>query len=228
MGAKEMDGKLLLQALVKFVLGFLLTGLLIFLPAGTLRFWNGWLLMAVLFIPMFLAGCVMLVKAPALLRRRLNAKEREREQKDVLAWSGLLFVGAFVIAGLGYRFGWFMLPRWACLIFAGVFLLGYALYAEVLRENEYLSRTVEVQAGQRVVESGLYGVVRHPMYLATLMLFLSMPLILGSVYAFALLLGYLPLIAARIRGEEALLERELKGYRAYKQKVRYRLIPGIW
>ena len=223
-----MDGKLLLQALVKFVLGFLLTGLLIFLPAGTLRFWNGWLLMAVLFIPMFLAGCVMLVKAPALLRRRLNAKEREAEQKGVIAWSGLLFVAAFLLAGFGYRFGWPRLPRWACLVFAGVFLLGYALFAEVLRENEYLSRTVEVQAGQRVVDSGLYGVVRHPMYLATLLLFLSMPLILGSVYAFAVMLGYLPLIAARIRGEEALLERELAGYREYKEKVRYRLIPGIW
>ena len=223
-----MDGKLLLQALVKFVLGFLLTGLLIFLPAGTLRFWNGWLLMAVLFIPMFLAGCVMLVKAPALLRRRLNAKEREAEQKGVIAWSGLLFFAAFLLAGFGYRFGWLMLPRWACLVFAGVFLLGYALFAEVLRENEYLSRTVEVQAGQRVVDSGLYGVVRHPMYLATLLLFLSMPLILGSVYAFAVMLGYLPLIAARIRGEEALLERELAGYREYKEKVRYRLIPGIW
>ena len=223
-----MDGKLLLQALVKFVLGFLLTGLLIFLPAGTLRFWNGWLLMAVLFIPMFLAGCVMLVKAPALLRRRLNAKEREAEQKGVIAWSGLLFVAAFLLAGFGYRFGWPMLPRWACLVFAGVFLLGYALFAEVLRENEYLSRTVEVQAGQRVVDTGLYGVVRHPMYLATLLLFLSMPLILGSVYAFAVMLGYLPLIAARIRGEEALLERELAGYREYKEKVRYRLIPGIW
>ena len=223
-----MDGKLLLQGLGKYALGALVTGLLIFLPAGSLRFWNGWLLMAVLFVPMLLAGLVLFVKAPALLRRRLNAKEREREQKGVLAWSGLLFVAAFVIAGLGWRFGWFMLPRPACLVFAGVFLLGYVLYAEVLRENEYLSRTVEVQAGQRVVDTGLYGVVRHPMYLATLLLFLSMPLILGSVYAFAVMLGYLPLIAARIRGEEALLERELEGYREYKQKVRYRLIPGIW
>ena len=223
-----MDGKLLLQGLGKYALGALVTGLLIFLPAGSLRFWNGWLLMAVLFVPMLLAGLVLFVKAPALLRRRLNAKEREREQKGVLARSGLLFVAAFVIAGLGWRFGWFMLPRPACLVFAGVFLLGYVLYAEVLRENEYLSRTVEVQAGQRVVDTGLYGVVRHPMYLATLLLFLSMPLILGSVYAFALMLGYLPLIAARIRGEEALLERELEGYREYKQKVRYRLIPGIW
>ena len=223
-----MDGKLLLQGLGKYALGALVTGLLIFLPAGSLRFWNGWLLMAVLFVPMLLAGLVLFVKAPALLRRRLNAKEREREQKGVLAWSGLLFAAAFVIAGLGWRFGWFMLPRPACLVFAGVFLLGYVLYAEVLRENEYLSRTVEVQAGQRVVDTGLYGVVRHPMYLATLLLFLSMPLILGSVYAFAVMLGYLPLIAARIRGEEALLERELEGYREYKQKVRYRLIPGIW
>ena len=223
-----MDGKLLLQGLGKYALGALVTGLLIFLPAGSLRFWNGWLLMAVLFVPMLLAGLVLFVKAPALLRRRLNAKEREREQKGVLARSGLLFVAAFVIAGLGWRFGWFMLPRPACLVFAGVFLLGYVLYAEVLRENEYLSRTVEVQAGQRVVDTGLYGVVRHPMYLATLLLFLSMPLILGSVYAFAVMLGYLPLIAARIRGEEALLERELEGYREYKQKVRYRLIPGIW
>ena len=223
-----MDGKLLLQGLGKYALGALVTGLLIFLPAGSLRFWNGWLLMAVLFVPMLLAGLVLFVKAPALLRRRLNAKEREGEQKSVLARSGILFKAAFVIAGLGWRFGWFMLPRPACLVFAGVFLLGYVLYAEVLRENEYLSRTVEVQAGQRVVESGLYGVVRHPMYLATLLLFLSMPLILGSLYAFALMLGYLPLIAARIRGEEALLERELKGYPDYKQKVRYRLIPGIW
>ena len=223
-----MDTKLLLQGLEKYVLGVLVTGLLIFLPAGSLRFWNGWLLMAVLFVPMLVVGLALLVKAPALLRRRLNAKEREGEQKSVLARSGLLFTAAFVIAGLGWRFGWFMLPRWACLAFAGVFLLGYALYAEVLRENEYLSRTVEVQAGQRVVDTGLYGVVRHPMYLATLLLFLSMPLILGSLYAFALMLGYLPLIAARIRGEEALLERELKGYRDYKQKVRYRLIPGIW
>lgn len=223
-----MDAKLLLQALGKYVCGAALTALLVFLPAGTLRFWNGQVLMAVLFLPMLLLGCVMFVKAPALLRRRLNAKENEAEQKSVVAWSGLLFVAAFVIAGLGYRFGWPMLPRLVCLVFAGVFLLGYAFYAEVLRENEYLSRTVEVQAGQRVVDTGLYGVVRHPMYLATLLLFLSMPLILGSVFAFAVMLGYLPIIAARIRGEEALLERELAGYREYKQKVRYRLIPGIW
>ena len=223
-----MDAKLLLQGLGKYVLGLLLTGLLIFLPAGSLRFWNGWLLMAVLFIPMLLVGLALFVKAPELLRRRLNAKEREREQKGVLAWSGLLFVGAFVIAGLGYRFGWFMLPRWACLIFAGVFLLGYALYAEVLRENEYLSRTVEVQAGQRVVESGLYGVVRHPMYTATILMFLAIPLILGSLPSFLILLLYPALIVKRIGNEEKVLEDGLKGYSEYKQKVKYRLVPFIW
>ena len=224
----RMDTKLLIQALGKFTLGAVLTALLIFVPAGTLHFWNGQLLMAALFIPMFLAGLVMLFKAPALLRRRLNAKERQSEQKGVIAWSGLLFVAAFVLAGLGYRFGWYMLPRPLCLVFTLVFLLGYALFAEVLRENEYLSRTVEVQAGQHVVDTGLYGIVRHPMYLATVLMFLSMPLILGSPYGFAVMLGYLPVIAARIRGEETLLERELKGYRAYKEKVRFRLIPHIW
>ena len=223
-----MDSKLLFQALAKFTLGFLLTALFLFVPAGTLHFWNGKLLMAVLFVPMFLAGLVMFFKAPALLRRRLHAKEQQEQQKGVIAWSGLLFVAAFVLAGLGFRFGWLMLPRWLSLVTAAVFLLGYALFAEVLRENEYLSRTVEVQAGQRVVDTGLYGVVRHPMYLATVLMFLAMPLILGSLYSFAVMLGYLPIIAARIRGEEELLGRELKGYREYKGRVRYRLIPHIW
>lgn len=223
-----MDTKLLTRALRKFCLGLMLMALLLVVPAGTLRFWNAWLLLAVLFIPMFCAGLVMLFKAPELLRRRLNAKERQAEQKGVIAWSGVLFAVAFVLAGLGFRLGWYMLPRGVCLGFALLFLLGYALFAEVLRENEYLSRTVEVQAGQRVVDTGLYGVVRHPMYLATVLMFLSMPLILGSVYAFAVMLGYLPLLCVRIRGEEALLERELAGYAAYRQKVRYRLIPYIW
>ena len=223
-----MDLKLLANALAKFALGLLLVAALLFIPAGTVHFWNAWALICALFIPMFLAGIFMFFKAPELLRRRLNMKERQAEQKGVIAWSGLLFAAAFVIAGLGYRFAWPMLPRGVCLVFAGVFLLGYALFAEVLRENEYLSRTVEVQAGQRVVDTGLYGIVRHPMYMATLLLFLSMPLILGSVYAFAVMLGYLPIIAARIRGEEALLERELAGYREYKKRVRYRLIPHIW
>ena len=223
-----MDKELLRQALGKLLLGVLLTALLLFLPAGTLHWWNAWLLMAVLFVPMLIAGLVMLFKAPELLRRRLNAKERQTEQKGVIAWSGLLFIASFLLAGFGFRFGWYMLPRAWCLLFAGVFLLGYALFGEVLRENEYLSRTVEVTEGQRVVSTGLYGVVRHPMYFATLLMFLSMPLILGSVYGFLVMLAYLPVLAARIRGEEALLERELKGYSEYKQKVRYRLIPHIW
>ena len=223
-----MDRELLRQALAKTILGFLLTALLLFLPAGTLHWWNAWLLMAVLFVPMLIAGLVMLFKAPELLRRRLNAKERQTEQKGVIAWSGLLFIASFLLAGFGFRFGWYMLPRAWCLLSAGVFLLGYALFGEVRRENEYLSRTVEVTEGQRVVSTGLYGVVRHPMYFATLLMFLSMPLILGSVYGFLVMLAYLPVLAARIRGEEALLERELKGYSEYKQKVRYRLIPHIW
>ncbi len=223
-----MDKELLRQALGKLLLGVLLTALLLFLPAGTLHWWNAWLLMAVLFVPMLIAGLVMLFKAPELLRRRLNAKERQTEQKGVIAWSGLLFIASFLLAGFGFRFGWYMLPRAWCLLSAGVFLLGYALFGEVLRENEYLSRTVEVTEGQRVVSTGLYGVVRHPMYFATLLMFLSMPLILGSVYGFLVMLAYLPVLAARIRGEEALLERELKGYSDYKQKVRYRLIPHIW
>lgn len=223
-----MDTKLLSQALGKLGLGVVLVALLLFLPAGSLHFWNGWLLMAALFIPMLCAGLVMFFKAPALLRRRLNAKERQAEQKGVIAWSGLLFVAAFVLAGLGFRFGWYMLPRGACLGFALLFLIGYALFGEVLRENEYLSRTVEVQAGQRVVDTGLYGLVRHPMYAATVLMFLAMPLMLGSVYALLVMLGYLPILAVRIRGEEALLEKELAGYAEYKQKVRYRLIPYIW
>ena len=223
-----MDKELLRQALGKLLLGVLLTALLLFLPAGTLHWWNAWLLMAVLFVPMLIAGLVMLFKVPELLRRRLNAKERQTEQKGVIAWSGLLFIASFLLAGFGFRFGWYMLPRAWCLLSAGVFLLGYALFGEVLRENEYLSRTVEVTEGQRVVSTGLYGVVRHPMSFATLLMFLSMPLILGSVYGFLVMLAYLPVLAARIRGEEALLERELKGYSEYKQKVRYRLIPHIW
>ena len=223
-----MDTKLLSQAMLKFILGFLLVALLVFVPAGTVDYWNGRLLMAVLFIPMLAAGFVMLFKAPELLRRRLNAKERQTEQKGVIAWSGLLFTAAFVAAGLGFRLGWYMLTRGVCLTAAAVFLGGYALFGEVLRENEYLSRTVEVQAGQHVVDTGLYGLVRHPMYAATVLMFLSMPLILGSMYGFVIMLGYLPILAVRIRGEEELLKRELAGYAAYQEKVKYRLIPYIW
>ncbi len=220
--------KLFLQAIAKFALGVVLVGVLIFLPAGTLAFHNGWLLMGILFVPMFAAGLVMLAKNPALLRSRLDAKEKQREQNVVVKLSGLMFIAGFVVAGLNFRFGWYMLPRWTVIAAAAVFLCAYLLYAEVLRENTYLSRTIEVQQGQKVIDTGLYGVVRHPMYSATLLLFLSMPLVLGSVYAFLIFLVYPFIIAARIRGEEAFLEQELEGYSAYKQKVKYRLVPFVW
>ena len=223
-----MDKELFRQALIKFGSGLLITGLLLFLHAGTLRYPQAWLLLAILFIPMFGAGLVMLAKNPALLRRRLQAKEEEQEQKTVIALSALMFTAAFVMAGLSFRFDWLMLPRWVSVAAAIVFLLAYALYGEVLRENEYLSRTVEVQEGQRVVDTGLYGVVRHPMYAATLLLFLAMPLVLGSVIAFVILLGYIPLIAKRIRNEEQVLERGLAGYREYRRRVKYKVIPFIW
>lgn len=220
--------KLFLQAIAKFTLGVVLVGVLIFLPAGTLAFHNGWLLMGILFVPMFAAGLVMLAKNPALLRSRLDAKEKQREQNVVVKLSGLMFIAGFVVAGLNFRFGWYMLSRWTVIAAAVVFLCAYLLYAEVLRENTYLSRTIEVQQGQKVIDTGLYGVVRHPMYSATLLLFLSMPLVLGSVYAFLIFLAYPFIIAARIRGEESFLEQELEGYSAYKQKVKYRLVPFVW
>lgn len=223
-----MDGKLFVRAIGKFALGFVLVGVLIFLPAGTLRFPDGWLLMGILFVPMFAAGLVMMKKSPALLEKRLNAKEQEGEQKKVIAWSGLMFLAAFVLAGLNFRFGWITMPRWSVYAAAAVFLLAYLLYAEVLRENEYLSRTIEVQEGQKVVDTGLYGVVRHPMYAVTLTLFLAMPLVLGSPLSFAVMLCYVPLIVRRIRNEEQVLEKGLAGYAEYEKKVRWRLIPGIW
>ena len=220
--------KLFIEAIAKFILGVVLVGVLIFLPAGTLHYWGGWLLMGILFVPMFAAGLVMLAKNPDLLRSRLDAKEKQKEQQLVVKLSGLMFLAGFVVAGLGVRFGWYILPRWVSLCAAAAFLLAYVLYAEVLRENTYLSRTIEVQQGQKVIDTGLYGMVRHPMYSATLLLFLSMPLVLGSVYAFVIFLAYPFIIAARIRGEEAFLEQELDGYAAYKQKVKYRLVPIIW
>ena len=223
-----MTKKLFLQAIGKFLLGVILVGLLIFLPAGTFAFFNGWLLMGLLFIPMFLAGIIMTVLAPGLLQSRLQAKEKQREQSLVVKLSGLMFLAGFIIAGLGFRFHWYALPRPLVLGAALLFLLAYLLYGEVLRENTWLSRNIEVQEGQTVVDTGLYAIVRHPMYSATLLLFLSMPLVLGSVYAFLIFLAYPFIIAKRIRGEEAFLEKELEGYRAYKQKVKYRLIPFIW
>ncbi len=220
--------KLFVQAIVKFLLGVVLVGLLIFLPAGTFTFFNGWLLMGILFVPMFFAGIVMLLKNPDLLKSRLNAKEQEQEQSVVVKLSGLMFLAGFIVAGLDFRFHWFPLPKGVSLIAAGVFLMAYILYAEVLRENTYLSRTIQVQEDQKVIDTGLYGIVRHPMYSVTLLLFLSMPLVLGSVYSFLIFLAYPLIIAKRIVHEEAFLEKELTGYREYKQKVKYRLIPYIW
>ncbi|MBQ1825857.1 MAG: isoprenylcysteine carboxylmethyltransferase family protein [Firmicutes bacterium] len=221
------DG-LLKEALIKIIAGIVLMGVLLFLPAGTIRWPEGWLLMIILFVPMFLAGLLMYFKAPDLLRSRLKAKEIQSEQKDVIRYSGLMFLAAFVIAGLNYRFGWITMPRAIVWIAAVVFLLAYCLFGEVLRENRYLSRTIEVRDGQTVVDTGLYGIVRHPMYTATVLLFLSMPLVLNSLISFIIMLAYIPIIVKRIRNEEEVLETELKGYREYKQKVKYRLIPFIW
>ena len=220
--------KLFFSAILKFSIGAILVGLLIFLPAGSLAFANGWLLMGLLFVPMFLAGIVMMCKDPALLSRRLDAKEKLREQGVIVKLSGLMFLSGFVLAGLGERFAWYTLPKAVSYVFTGVFLFAYLLYAEVLRENTYLSRTITVAEGQTVVDTGLYGIVRHPMYSATLLLFLSMPLILGSVYAFVIFLAYPFLIARRIQSEEAFLTRELAGYAEYKKKVKYRMIPFVY
>lgn len=220
--------ELFFQAIVKFLLGLILVGLLVFVPAGSLRFRNGWLFMAILFVPMFAAGLVMLWRSPELLRKRLQARESEMEQKQVIAWSGIMFLAAFIIAGLNYRFQWVRLPDWLVWVAVVLFLLSYLLYAEVLRENAYLSRTIEVQEDQKVVDTGLYGVVRHPMYASTLILFLSMPLVLGSPISFLILLCYIPLIVKRIRNEEQVLREGLAGYPEYCEKVRYRLIPYIW
>ena len=223
-----MVGKLFTQAIVRFLGGFALLLLLLFLPAGTLNWWQGWLLMGILFIPMFAAGLVMLKRSPELLRKRLNAREAQRDQKRVLALSGLMFAAAFVVAGLNRRFRWIILPDCVSWIAAAVFLMGYGLYAEVLRENVWLSRTVEVQENQRVVDTGLYGLVRHPMYMSTLILFLAMPLVLGSPFSLVIMLAYIPIIAARIRNEEQVLERGLKGYAEYRQSVRWKVIPYLW
>lgn len=223
-----MKAKLLIQACTKFIVGLLLAGLLLFLPAGTFRYWNAWLFIAALFIPMFIAGIVMVFLSPYLLAKRLKAKEDEGAQKQVIALSGLMFITGFIVAGLNFRFGWLAMPAWAVIAATVVFLLAYLLYAEVLRENAYLSRTVEVQEGQKVVDTGVYGIVRHPMYSATLLLFLSIPIILGSMISFVVFLLYPVLIVKRIRNEEEVLERGLEGYSEYKQRVRYRLIPLVW
>lgn len=223
-----MTKKLFFEAILKYFSGVVLLGLLLFLPAGTLSYWNAWLLMGILFIPMLFAGILMMFKNPDLLRKRLNAKEKESEQSLVIKLSGLMFLLGFVIAGLSFRYQWLMLPNWVSWMAAVAFLLSYALFGEVLRENTYLSRTIEVQENQKVIDTGLYGIVRHPMYSATIVLFLSMPLVLGSLLSFVVFLTYPVIIAKRIRNEEDVLERELDGYTAYKKKVRYKVIPFLW
>ena len=213
---------------IKFLLGLVLVGLLVFLPAGTMDFFNGWLLIAVLFVPMLIAGVVMAISSPGLLRKRLNAKEKESEQKSVVAMSGIMFIAAFVVVGLNYRYSWIVMPSWVVWSAVALLLLSYAMYAEVLRENAYLSRNIEVQQGQKVVDTGLYGIVRHPMYTATIILFLSMPLVLGSLPSFVIMLAYIPLIVKRIKNEEKVLIDGLDGYEEYCKRVKYRIIPFVW
>lgn len=223
-----MKNNLLVQSLKKFIAGFVAIGVLLFWPAGTLHYWNAWLFVAVLFIPMLLLGIVMLFKSPKLLEKRLDAKEKVDEQKWVVTLSGIMFLAAFLVAGFNFRYSWHSLPDYLVWIGVMFFLLSYLMYAEVMRENAFLSRTIEIQENQKVVDTGLYGVVRHPMYSATLLMFLSIPLILGSLISFVIMLAYIPIIAARMRSEEKILEEGLEGYKEYKQKVRYKVIPFVW
>lgn len=223
-----MTKELFFQAIIKFILGMIVIGILLFLPAGSLQYWNAWLFMGILFVPMFLAGIVMMLKNPQLLKKRLHAKEKQAEQSLVIKLSGLMFVAGFVIAGFNFRFQWLVLPDQIVWTGAVLFLFSYLLYAEVLRENTYLSRTVEVQEGQKVIDTGLYGIVRHPMYSATIILFLSMPIVLGSMISFVIFLTYPVIIAKRIRNEEEVLVKELEGYAAYQEKVKYKIIPFVW
>lgn len=220
--------KLLIEALTKFICGLLLVGLLIFLPAGTFCYTYGWLLVGLLFVPMLIAGFVMLARSPQFLKKRLDAKEKQGTQKGVVALSGLMFIAGFVVAGLDFRFGWSTMPTWVVITASALFLIAYALYAEVMRENAYLSRTIKVEEGQTVVDTGMYGVVRHPMYAVTILLFLMIPLVLGSWYALIAFGFYPAIIVARLKDEEALLTKELAGYARYKEKVKYRIIPFIW
>lgn len=224
----RLDKQLLAGALIKYLTGLMMIGFLLFLPAGTMRYWNAWVLISALFGPMLVLGAVLLLKSPDLLAKRLDTKEKESKQKIVVALSGLIFLAAFILAGLDFRYGWTEIPDWAVWTSTAVLLLSYAMYAEVMRENAYLSRTIEVQEGQKVIDTGLYGIVRHPMYSATIFLFLSMPLVLGSLLSFAVILAYVPVIALRISNEEKVLSQNLKGYEEYRQKVRSKVIPFIW
>lgn len=223
-----MDIKLFFSAIIKYLLGAIISGCLLFIPAGTIKYTGGLIFMGVLFIPMFIAGIVLMIKNPDLLRKRLDMKEKEKDQKLVVLVSGIMFISGFVIAGLNYRYSWHEMPSVVVIIASILFVISYILYAEVLRENEYLSRTIKVEENQKVIDTGMYGIVRHPMYIVTIILFLSMPLILGSIFSFLIFLIYPILIVIRIRNEEKVLEKELDGYTEYKEKVKYRLIPFIW
>ena len=223
-----MNIKLFLQAIIKFLLGVLIIGILLFIPAGTIEYWNAWLFMGLLFIPMFIVGIIMMIKNPDLLRKRLNAKENEKTQKIVIVISGIMFILGFVCAGLNFRYNWITLPNIVIIISSIVFAIAYILYGEVLRENAYLSRTIEVQKNQKVIDTGLYRIVRHPMYAVTLLLFLLIPLILGSIISFFIFLIYPIIIAKRIKNEEEVLEKNLEGYKEYKNKIKYKMIPFIW
>ena len=223
-----MSVKLFFQAIIKFSLGLVLVGALLFIPAKTFDYWNAWLFIGLLFIPMFIVGIIMMIKKPELLEKRLNAKEKEMTQKMVVAFSGVMFIIGFIVAGLNYRYEWVVMPNVVVIVASAFFIIAYILYAEVLRENEYLSRTIEVQDNQKVIDTGLYGIVRHPMYAVTVVLFLSMPLVLGSLISFAIFLVYPVIIAKRIKNEESVLEKDLEGYIEYKEKVKYKMIPFIW
>lgn len=223
-----MSVKLFFQAIIKFLLGLVLVGALLFIPAKTFDYWNAWLFIGLLFIPMFIVGIIMMIKKPMLLEKRLNAKEKETTQKLVVAFSGVMFIIGFIVAGLNYRYEWVVMPNVVVIVASAFFIIAYILYAEVLRENEYLSRTIEVQDNQKVIDTGLYGIVRHPMYAVTVVLFLSMPLVLGSLISFAIFLIYPVIIAKRIKNEESVLEKDLEGYIEYKEKVKYKMIPFIW
>lgn len=223
-----MDKKLFAQAITRFIAGIILIIVLLFVPAGTIHYWNAWLFIGLLFIPMLTAGIILMIKNPVLLRKRLNTKEQESQQKNLIALGGLMFIFGFVVAGLDFRFNWLVLSKWIVIVAAIVFLIAYILYAEVLRENTYLSRTVEIQENQKVIDTGLYGIVRHPMYSSTILLFLSIPFILGSLFSFVIFLSYLIIIAKRIENEEKVLEEGLEDYIEYKKKVKYRVIPFIW
>ena len=223
-----MNIKLFIQAIIKYIFGVLIVGSLLFIPANSFEYWNGWLFMGLLFIPMFVAGIILMIKNPELLRKRLNAKEKESEQKQVILFSAVMFLLGFIIAGLNYRYKWIEIPNAITIISSILFVIAYILYAEVLRENTYLSRTIEVQENQKVIDTGLYGIVRHTMYAVTILLFLTIPLILGSIISFIIFLIYPIIIAKRIKNEEKVLERDLKGYKEYKNKVKYKIIPLIW